>query len=79
MKKARMIFMACMLLVTAANAQHKTPAAKSAKKETSQPAKWTVDPAHSSIKFTVKHLTVSEEEGRFKTFDVRSMPRRLIS
>ncbi len=31
--------------------------------------KWSVDPAHTSIKFTVRHLTVSEVEGRFKTFD----------
>jgi len=30
--------------------------------------KWSVDPVHSSVKFTVSHLTISEVEGRFKTF-----------
>lgn len=30
--------------------------------------KWTVDPAHSSAKFTVTHLVISEVEGNFKTF-----------
>jgi len=32
-------------------------------------AKWNVDPAHSSVKFTVKHLVISEVEGSFKTFN----------
>ncbi len=64
-----MIFIACMLLVTAASAQKKTPPVKSMKAETTAPAKWSVDAAHTSIKFTVKHLSVSEVEGRFKTFD----------
>jgi polyisoprenoid-binding protein YceI len=31
--------------------------------------KWNVDPAHSSVKFTVKHLVISEVEGSFKTFN----------
>lgn len=31
--------------------------------------KWTVDKAHSSIKFTVSHMVVSETEGSFKVFD----------
>ncbi len=30
--------------------------------------KWTVDAVHSSIKFTVTHLVISEVEGDFKTF-----------
>jgi polyisoprenoid-binding protein YceI len=30
--------------------------------------KWTVDIAHSSIKFTVTHLVISEVEGQFNTF-----------
>lgn len=30
--------------------------------------KWNVDPAHSSAKFTVTHLVISEVEGNFKTF-----------
>jgi polyisoprenoid-binding protein YceI len=31
--------------------------------------KWTVDPVHSNIKFTVTHLVISEVEGSFKTFN----------
>ena len=31
--------------------------------------KWNVDYAHSSIKFTVTHLVISEVEGSFKKFD----------
>ncbi|WP_207428864.1 YceI family protein [Pedobacter sp. SYSU D00535] len=31
--------------------------------------KWTVDPVHSSVKFNVTHLVISEVEGQFKKFD----------
>ena len=31
-------------------------------------SKWTVDIVHSSIKFTVTHLVISEVEGQFNTF-----------
>jgi polyisoprenoid-binding protein YceI len=31
--------------------------------------KWSVDKAHSNVKFTVTHLVVSEVEGSFKLFD----------
>jgi len=31
--------------------------------------KWTVDKAHSTVKFTVSHLVISEVEGSFKAFD----------
>jgi len=31
--------------------------------------KWTVDPMHSSIKFNVTHLVISEVEGSFKKYD----------
>lgn len=31
--------------------------------------KWTVDKAHSSVKFTVSHLVISEVEGSFRTYD----------
>jgi Uncharacterized conserved protein len=31
--------------------------------------KWTVDPAHSGVKFTVTHMMVSEVEGRFTKFN----------
>lgn len=30
---------------------------------------WTVDPAHSNVKFSVTHMVVSEVEGSFKLFD----------
>ena len=30
--------------------------------------KWTVDPVHSSVSFTVTHLVISEVEGAFKSF-----------
>ncbi|AFH50449.1 Hypothetical protein IALB_2746 [Ignavibacterium album JCM 16511] len=32
-------------------------------------ATWKIDPAHSEIKFKVKHLVVSTVTGQFKTFD----------
>lgn len=32
-------------------------------------AKWNVDVVHSSVKFTVEHLVISEVEGTFKTFN----------
>ncbi|HEY3669488.1 MAG TPA: YceI family protein [Acidimicrobiia bacterium] len=32
--------------------------------------RWAVDPAHSSIGFTVRHLGVSKVRGRFNAFDV---------
>ena len=31
--------------------------------------KWNVDVVHSSVKFTVEHLVISEVEGSFKTFN----------
>ena len=31
--------------------------------------KWTVDAAHSNVRFTVPHLVISEVEGTFKKFD----------
>lgn len=43
--------------------------AEKAKSSKDAPTKWTADKAHSSVKFTVTHLVVSEVEGRFKMFD----------
>ncbi len=66
MKKTT-IFIALLSLFTATgNAQAKADG-KTAK-ETNQPSKWNNDASHSSVKFTVTHLMVSEVEGRFKTF-----------
>jgi polyisoprenoid-binding protein YceI len=31
---------------------------------------WRLDPAHSEVAFTVKHLAISKVRGRFETFDV---------
>ena len=30
---------------------------------------WTLDKSHSSVKFTIEHLVISEVEGRFTSFD----------
>jgi polyisoprenoid-binding protein YceI len=32
-------------------------------------SKWTLDPVHSNVRFTVPHLVISEVEGSFKKFD----------
>jgi polyisoprenoid-binding protein YceI len=54
MKKTRSILMAAMLFVTAgASAQ----------------SKWGIDASHSTVKFSVSHLVVSETEGNFKKFE----------
>ena len=31
---------------------------------------WKLDPAHSEVSFTVKHLAISKVRGTFETFDV---------
>jgi polyisoprenoid-binding protein YceI len=37
--------------------------------ETQETTKWTIDPAHSSVGFKVKHLMISNVQGSFKEFD----------
>ena len=69
MKKTTSIFIVAMLLVAALGTQTSATAKKGPDKVTPQPTKWNADAAHSSLKFTVAHLMVSEVEGRFKTFD----------
>ncbi len=70
MKKTASLIIACSLFVAAATAQTQPAKVKPvAAKESNQPSKWANDPTHSSIKFTVSHLTVSEVEGRFKKFN----------
>jgi polyisoprenoid-binding protein YceI len=70
MKKTTSLFIALVLLVATANGQAKHDnEKKTAVKEKAQPTKWSNDASHSSIKFLVSHLTVSEVEGRFKTFN----------
>ncbi len=46
-----------------------TVAEKKEKAAKAVAAKWTIDKAHSGVKFTVTHLVVSEVEGSFKLFD----------
>ncbi len=47
--------------------------AQTAKKATNAmvltPGKWSVDPMHSGVKFSVSHMTVSEVDGNFKVFN----------
>ncbi len=43
--------------------------AKHAVTKIADEAKWTVDKAHSNVKFTVSHLIVSDVDGSFKIFD----------
>src|ERR1700704_4340275 len=59
------LFFAGMLMMAVAGVQAQP--AKSIK-TAAQLTKWANDASHSSIKFNVSHLTVSEVEGRFKTF-----------
>ena len=65
MKHTKKIIIAAMLLVAAMG----TATAKKQPGKEGQPVKWSADAIHSSVKFTVKHLMVSEVEGRFKVFD----------
>ena len=69
MKNATSIIIAAMMLVASLGTQTSASAKKGPDKGTPQPAEWAADPSHSSVKFTVAHLMVSEVEGRFKTFD----------
>lgn len=34
------------------------------------PGRWALDPAHSAVNFTIRHLGVSKVRGRFTSFDV---------
>lgn len=53
-----------------ATAQTKVPAQETkASPAVSEAAKWTVDKAHSNVKFNITHMVVSEVEGSFKLFD----------
>jgi len=58
-----------MLTIAVGHAQTKQETKRPIAKLVAEPSKWANDPTHSSVKFTVSHLTVSEVEGRFKTFN----------
>ena len=63
MKKLFFAIAAVAAMTTAANAQKKAAAPAAA------PTNWTLDASHSSIKFAVSHLMISETEGKFSKFD----------
>ncbi len=71
------LFLAFAAAALTVNAQTKTTTTKTTKTTTTTktaapvagPAKWNVDASHSSVKFSVSHLTVSEVEGTFKVFN----------
>lgn len=68
-----LIVSASLVIAAAATMAFVIPSAKKtiavAEKPSVDTGKWTVDKAHSSVKFTVTHLVVSEVEGSFKLFD----------
>lgn len=72
MKKGTLL-VALLSVTVLANAQTKTKTTTITTTKTTTtaaaPTKWNADPAHSSVKFTVSHLTVSEVEGSFKVFN----------
>ncbi|MBS1585170.1 MAG: YceI family protein [Bacteroidetes bacterium] len=64
--KQIMLAATAALLMIAGNAAAKKSPEKTPK---SVATKWKADVTHSSVKFTVTHLTVSEVEGKFKVFN----------
>lgn len=73
MKKAT-IFSAAALALAFGVSSFTVPATKAEVLSITSPApaeggKWTVDRAHSNVRFTIAHLVVSEVEGKFKIFD----------
>ncbi len=65
MKRIIILAATAMALMAAPATAKKTPE----KTTTAQASDWKVDAVHSSVKFTVTHLTVSEVEGKFKVFN----------
>jgi polyisoprenoid-binding protein YceI len=64
MKKLFFAIAAVAAMTTGAMAQKKAAAAVAV-----APTKWTLDASHSSVKFAVSHLMISETEGKFTKFD----------
>ncbi len=69
--KKLLILSALVLTQTGLMAQTKLEANATPKKEavSHDPSHWAIDPVHSSVKFSVSHMTISEVEGSFKKFD----------
>jgi polyisoprenoid-binding protein YceI len=66
------VAIAVLAIVSSAFIPSNKSAAKDEKTVASLPdeaTKWTIDKAHSNVKFNVTHLVVSEVEGSFKLFD----------
>lgn len=59
------ILFAAALAFSAMNVMAQKPATTAAPATTTQ---WSVDPTHSSVKFNVDHLVISEVDGNFKKF-----------
>jgi len=38
-----------------------------------EPTEWAIDPAHSTIGFTVSHMVISEVDGKFKTYTGKAL------
>lgn len=69
MKKLTLV-LAFAVAAFAGNAQTKpTKQAPVKPAAVAAPTKWSVDASHTTVKFTVTHLTVSEVEGTFKVFN----------
>jgi len=62
----KIMIMAALVSITGA---YMTQAKEAPEKSTPTAATWKVDKSHSSVKFKVSHLTVSEVEGKFKVFN----------
>lgn len=73
MKKIGLLVMVAAIATTAfgqAKKVAKKPADKKPVTVTAPaPTKWNVDPVHSSVKFSVSHMTISQVEGMFKSFN----------
>lgn len=69
----KVLFVSAALVISAAMMAFVVPSEKtvvvSAPAPKVETGKWTIDKAHSSVKFTVTHMVVSEVEGSFKLFD----------
>jgi polyisoprenoid-binding protein YceI len=63
---------ATMLLLVSTNAmfaQNKKKTPKTSNVVAQSPKTWNVDKTHSTVKFSVSHLVISEVEGSFKVYD----------
>ncbi|OLY90962.1 Polyisoprenoid-binding protein YceI [Cnuella takakiae] len=73
MKKATIFSAAALALAIAVSSftihANKTEEATITSPAPAEAGKWSVDRAHSNVRFSISHLVVSEVEGKFKMFD----------